>query len=102
MAPVRRIALDVLKPHEPELVEYAQQVSDLEGITMVNVSVIEIDREVQNVKLSVEGDDLDYSLLQATIQELGGTVHSVDEVVCGEYIIRESMTSPFAGAAWLR
>lgn len=79
MTPVRRLALDVLKPHEPELLEFGRRIGDLDGVAGVNVAVIEIDREVQNVNLTIEGDDLDYGAIQDAIREQGATVHSVAE-----------------------
>lgn len=94
--------LDVLKPYEPELLEFAEHVAEIESVDAANVSLIEIDREVQNVKLSVEGEDLSFEALEGTIRDLGATVHSVDEVACGEYLIDEPATSSLVRPAWLR
>jgi len=102
MVAVRRIVYDVLKPHEPELVAFTEEITDLEGVAAANVSVIEIDREVQNVKLTVEGEALDERRVQETIKELGGTVHSIDEVACGEYLVNEPSTSSLVRPSWLR
>jgi len=102
MTPVRRLALDVLKPHEPELLEFGRRIGDLDGVAGVNVAVIEIDREVQNVNLTIEGDDLDYGAIQDAIREQGATVHSVDEVSCGERLVCESAGPPLVRPTWLR
>ncbi|MFB6108443.1 MAG: DUF211 domain-containing protein [Haloplanus sp.] len=101
MPRVRRVVLDVLKPHDPELVRFAEHLSSLESVDAVNVAVIEIDREVQNVALSMEGDALDYDAIQETVQELGATVHSVDEVACGDHFVSEPAAS-LARPTWLR
>ena len=101
MAPVRRIVLDVLKPHQPDLVEFARQIADLESVGGVDVAVIEIDKEVQNVKLTAQGDALDYDSITAAVQELGGTVHSLDDVACGEHVLDEPTTASI-GPTWLR
>jgi hypothetical protein len=102
MAPVRRIVLDVLKPHDPELLEFSQTVAEVEGVEAVDVSLIELDREVQNVKLVVEGEDLDYEALQRTVDDLGATIHSVDEVACGEYRMDAAATTSLVSPTWLR
>ena len=47
MGKIRRLVLDALKPHEPSIIELAQQISDLEGIEAVNISIYEIDRKVE-------------------------------------------------------
>jgi hypothetical protein len=92
MNKVRRIVLDTLKPHEPSIIELAQSISDLEGISAVNISIYEIDRKVENAKITIEGEDVSYSLVQDIITDMGGTVHSVDEVVAGTKIIDDAST----------
>jgi hypothetical protein len=92
MPALRRVVVDVLKPHDPSLVEFAQSVAATDGVEGVNATVIEIDREVQNVKLTIEGPDLDLGVIEDEIAGLGGSVHSVDEVACGSTLVDESPT----------
>jgi hypothetical protein len=92
MATVRRIVIDVLKPHDPPLVEFAERVADAESVDGVTASLVELDKEVQNVKLTVEGDPLDVAAVEASVEDLGGSVHSVDEVACGEYVVEDRAT----------
>ena len=92
MTPIRRLVFDVLKPHDPPLPEFARRLTEVEGVVAINVSLVEIDREVQNVKLTCEGTALEYDAIEAAIEHLGGTVHSVDEVSCGEYVVEDRPT----------
>jgi hypothetical protein len=92
MPHLRRVVLDVLKPHEPSIVEFARRLSGLPGIAGVNLSVYEVDTEVENVKLTLEGSDVPYERVVAEIRDLGGTVHSVDEAAAGDELIEESPT----------
>ena len=92
MGRIRRLVLDTLKPHEPGIIELASQLSQLEGITAVNISIYEIDRKVENAKITIEGEQIDYSTVQVLIEEMGGAVHSVDEVVAGRMIIDDAAT----------
>jgi len=92
MGKVRRLVLDVLKPLEPTIIELAQQLSALSGVEAVNISIYEIDRMVENAKITIEGDDLSYENVDQVIQENGGTVHSIDEVVAGKSIIEDAET----------
>jgi len=91
-APVRRVVLDLLKPHDPTTLEFAQRVADAEGVTGVNATVIEVDAEVENVKLTVEGEGIDFDAVEAAVTELGGSIHSIDQVACGEHLVEESET----------
>jgi uncharacterized protein len=47
------LVLDTLKPHEPSIIELATQLSELEGGTAVNISIYEIDRKVENAKITL-------------------------------------------------
>ena len=91
-APIRRIVLDLLKPHEPTTLEFARRVASTDGVTGVNVSVIEVDAEVENVKMTVEGEDVDFEAVESVIAELGGSLHSIDQVACGDRLVEESET----------
>ena len=92
MAPVRRLVVDVLKPHEPPLPTFAEQVADVRSVDAVCASLLELDAEVQNVKLTFEGEDVDFVVVEEAITDLGGTVHSVDQVVAGEYLVEDRWT----------
>ncbi|MBL7183039.1 MAG: DUF211 domain-containing protein [Anaerolineae bacterium] len=92
MAKVRRLVLDVLKPLEPTIIELAQQLSALSGVEAVNISIYEIDRRVENAKITIEGADILYENVLEVIEENGGTMHSIDEVVAGKIIIEDAET----------
>lgn len=84
--------LDTLKPMEPTIIEMAKNISMLEGVSAVNISIAEIDLKVENAKITVEGDNINFEELQSIIQELGGSIHSIDEVVAGKMIIDDAAT----------
>lgn len=92
MAAVRRLVLDTLKPHQPNIIDLAQQISDLPGVDSVNISIYEIDRKVENAKITIEGTDLQYQAVLELIQDIGGAVHSIDEAVAGQFIIDDAST----------
>lgn len=91
-AKLRRIVLDVLKPHDPSIVDLSQRLASLEGVDGVNISIYEVDRMVENAKITVEGSDLVYAELLRIIDDAGGTVHSIDEAVAGKVLIDDSPT----------
>ncbi|WP_049898269.1 DUF211 domain-containing protein [Halococcus agarilyticus] len=92
MATIRQLVLDVLKPHEPTMLSIAQEIADTDGVDGVNAILIEMDEEVRNIKFTVEGDDIDYDEVTAVIEDTGATVHSVDQVACGERIVEDAPT----------
>jgi hypothetical protein len=92
MGALRRLVLDTLKPHEPDIIEVAQRISELSGVDSVNVSLYEIDRKVENAKITIEGQDIQYLEVKDLIQDMGASIHSIDEAVAGKSIIDDAAT----------
>lgn len=78
---ISKVVLDVLKPHMPSLVEFSMEVSKVRGVDKVNAVLVEVDAETDSIKLTVEGQGIDYEELESTVKRLGAAIHSVDEVV---------------------
>ncbi|MCQ4153236.1 MAG: DUF211 domain-containing protein [Archaeoglobales archaeon] len=92
MGGLRRVVLDVLKSHEPSNVFFAMKLSQLENVEGVNITLSEIDQETESVKITIVGTDMDYDEIRRVIEDLGGVVHSIDEVVAGKKIVESVRT----------
>lgn len=93
MATIRQLVIDVLKPHEPTMLAVADEIADLDGVDGVNAVLLEMDEEVRNIKFTIEGEDIDFETVNATVEDTGARIHSVDRVACGEYIVEDSPTA---------
>jgi len=91
MAKIQRMVLDVLKPHEPPMLDFTQALAELEFVEGVNISLVEVDEKVRNIKITVEGN-IDFEEVKEVIQEEGGSIHSVDQVVAGEELVEQINT----------
>ena len=92
MAKVRKIVLDVVKPQVPGIVELGRTLADKKGVDGINISLIEIDRKVENVRITIQGKDIEVDEVFKTIESLGGAIHSIDEVAAGGDIIDHAET----------
>jgi hypothetical protein len=92
MGKILRLVLDVLKPHNPSIIQVAGELSDLPGVEAANISIYEVDQRVENAKITVEGTNINYDEILKIIGENGGAVHSIDEVVAGAMIIEDAAT----------
>ena len=92
MANIRRVVLDVLKPHSPGILEMAKQLADLKGVDGVDISLIEMDQKVKNVKITCEGDSIKYEQVESVIKENGASIHSLDKISVGTSLIEEVVT----------
>ena len=89
---IRRIILDVLKPHKPSVIEVSEALSHLEGVEGVNIIINEIDQQVENAKVIVVGSSIIFEDIKKKLEEFGATIHSIDEVAAGKMIVEEVMT----------
>lgn len=87
VAGLRRLVLDVLKPHEPSNIVLARRLSEIENIDGVNLSLYEIDQNTENVKITIVGNDMDFEIIRRAIEDLGAVIHSIDEIVAGKRIV---------------
>lgn len=89
MTPIKRLVLDVLKPHDPKMVSFTEDLCEEESIRGVTSKLVEIEENVRTIRITIEGEDLDFAAIEARIENLSGTVHSVDEVSCGKEIVED-------------
>ncbi|MGQ4914491.1 MAG: DUF211 domain-containing protein [Candidatus Asgardarchaeia archaeon] len=80
---IKLIVLDCLKPHKPILPDLALKIIELPGVNNVNITLVEVDTNTESIKISVEGNNLDYSLLRDTLKKYSTVVHSIDQVIAG-------------------
>jgi len=80
MSSVRRIVLDVLKPHRPNALEFAQALADIEGSYRITLTVSAVDEKTESILIVVEGANIHFDTLAECIATMGGSIHSIDEV----------------------
>ena len=79
MVLLKRLVLDILKPHHPSVLDFGRLLAEL-GESQVRLTVLEMDDKTETLQVIVEGPDIDFDLLQAAITEFGASLHSIDEV----------------------
>ena len=87
MGGLRRIVLDVDIPSSVSTVELANRLGRVSGVKAVNVTVTDTDVEVLGLVIVIEGDNINYDDVKRVIEDLGGAIRSIDQVIVGEYIL---------------
>jgi len=80
MPSVKRLVLDVLKPHQPNTLDFARAIASLGEDYQVDIHVLEVDEKTETVQVIIEGSNLDFELISSAIDENGASLHSIDEV----------------------
>ena len=99
---LRRIVLDVLKPYEPGKIDICEKLSSVKGVDGINVITVEMDRAVENVKIVIEGPGFEYDDIRTILEDMGGAIHSIDEVAAGKRIVEDVDVPSDLPNKWLR
>jgi len=76
---IRRIVLDVLKPHSPQLTDLALMLTRDERVSGLNISLKEV---------------LRYDTIKEILEQAGAVIHSIDQVVAGRRFVEEVTLQP--------
>ncbi|MFW9833432.1 MAG: DUF211 domain-containing protein [Candidatus Thorarchaeota archaeon] len=91
---IRRIVLDVLKPHSPRLTDLALMLARDERVNGLNISLKEVDQNTESITITLEGDDLSYDSIKEVLEQAGAVIHSIDQVVAGKRFVEEVTLQP--------
>ena len=80
MVNVKRIVLDVLKPHQPNALEFSQAIAKTGVDYRVHLIVLEMDENTETIQIEISGHAIDFENIQSAITGMGGSLHSIDEV----------------------
>ena len=80
MTKTRRLVLDVLKPHQPNALDFSSTLADLGADYRVKLTVTEVDKKTESTIVTIEGADINFEIIKTAIEKMGASVHSIDEV----------------------
>ncbi len=92
MSDIKRLVLDVLKPHNPSIIEVSRRLSALDGIAGVNCALDEVDQETETIKITIDGPQIIFESVDKVIKDCGAVIHSVDSVSTGKKLVEEVET----------
>ena len=82
-----KIVIDVMSPAQQSIVDLVEILSKIDGVAKVNVSLSELERDVMEFKVTMEGHDIHYEKIIGAIKEFGGVIRNVDNVMAAnEYL----------------
>ncbi len=78
---VNKLVLDVLKPNEPSIIDLGKSFYKNKNIDCVSINVLEVDKKTENVKVVIEGKDLNFNKIKDIIENQGSVIHSIDGII---------------------
>ncbi|MCB1948088.1 MAG: DUF211 domain-containing protein [Burkholderiales bacterium] len=80
MVKVKRLILDVLKPHQPNGLAFACTLAEKCPNCHIKYTVVEVDEQTETIILSIDGDNIQFEIIEEIISTMGASIHSIDEV----------------------
>lgn len=80
MVNIKKIVLDVLKPHQPNVLEFSQAIARTGSDYRVHLIVLEMDENTETIQIEISGSAIDFDVVQKAVSDMGGSLHSIDEV----------------------
>ncbi|MFQ3198904.1 MAG: hypothetical protein ACI8R9_001564 [Paraglaciecola sp.] len=80
MVYIKRVVLDVLKPHQPNALDFSQAIAGVGADYQVRLTVLEVDEKTESVQVEIHSQAIDFVAVQAAICDMGASIHSIDEV----------------------
>jgi hypothetical protein len=85
-----KIVLDVMSPAQQSIVKLVEILSKIDGVAKVDITLSELERDVEDFKVTLEGYGLDFEDIRNAVKEFSGVIRNVDNVVsAGEYVPRQ-------------
>lgn len=81
MTSVKKIVLDVLKPHRPDALEFSKTIAAVGADYRVHLTVLAMDEATETTRLEVMGHAINFDDILSSINAMGGSLHSIDEVI---------------------
>jgi hypothetical protein len=79
-----KIVIDVMSPAQQSIVDLVDSLSKIDGIAQVDVALSELEKNVEDFKVTLEGYSLNYDSIQDAIKEFGAVIRNVDNVISAE------------------
>jgi len=80
MVLLKRLILDVLKPHQPNALDFSRNLAEVGNDYHVVLTVLEVDENTETIQIVIEGNDIDFEAIQTAITSMSGSLHSIDVV----------------------
>ena len=80
MVHLKRVVLDVLKPHTPNALDFTTAIAEKVPGCRIKLTVTAMDEKTETVLLIIEGEQVRFNVITEVISTLGGSIHSIDEV----------------------
>ncbi len=79
-----KIVLDVMSPAQQSIVDLVEVLSANDNVSRVDITLSELEKNVEDFKVTMDGNGLDFEKIRETINEFGAVIRNVDNVISAD------------------
>jgi hypothetical protein len=79
--------LDVMSPAQQSMVDLVEKLTKLEGISQVDITLQELEKNVEDFKVTLDGYGLDYEKIKEVIKDFGAVIRNVDSITSAKHYV---------------
>ncbi len=69
-----------MSPAQQSVVDLVERLSRIEGISQVDITLQELEKNVEDFKVMLDGYGLDYEKIRALLKDFGAVIRNVDSI----------------------
>lgn len=82
-----KIVLDVMSPAQQSMVDLVDKLNKIEGISQVDITLQELEKNVEDFKVTLEGYGLEVEKIREIIKDFGAVIRNVDSITSAKHYV---------------
>jgi hypothetical protein len=87
-----------MSPAQQSIVDLVEVLSTNANVTKVDITLSELEKNVEDFKVSMEGNGLNFEEIQESINDFGAVIRNVDNVISAKKLISKQDTNKLSAA----
>lgn len=83
---ISRIVLDVMSPAQLSMIDLAKKLEKIDGILQIDINLSELEKNVEDFKIILDGFGLNYEKIRDTIKDFGAVIRNIDSMTLRQYV----------------
>jgi len=77
---IKKLLLDSLKSRELSIVELSKALGSVDGVSEVDITVVEVDSNTETIKVTIKGPQINYDEIRKVMEKHAVSIKGVDEI----------------------
>lgn len=77
---ITRLVLDVMSPAQQSMVDLAEKLYEIEGIFQIDITLLELEQNIEEFKVTMDGFGLNYEKIKSVINDFGAVIRNIDSM----------------------